>query len=300
MSVVPKSYFERDRRRVKEGLGQGRGPNYRPWLTNRSGPTDTNVTRLDSFMAKRELHVFGSLEPKVAIYFDTVDVHSPHVQIIEILEQFPLLPPENAQVDPTAATRAIAQELGILHPPRDRPEDTLVMTTDLVVCLIRHGLREVLAIDMKSSGEDGLENGRTCQKLDIARVYWQRYGFGGLETEYRLATERDIPDVLVENMRQLGRFRDPRRYSPPSKQDLNEIRAALKKEWRADVPLSRVANTVNRRLGLPSRCALDVVYHLIATRCWEVDFYKPIGDNSPLNILNFEGRRMDDTDDAAD
>lgn len=89
-------------KRCKEGRGQGRGADYKPWLFIQDVPSRGQVKRIKGTKSQREHHFMSLLE---ASYFYVLD-WSPIV--LDIREQYPLLPLEE--------TLEIAEECNVKHP----------------------------------------------------------------------------------------------------------------------------------------------------------------------------------------
>lgn len=171
--------------RIREGLGQGRGANYKPWLRVHDVPSQGvssrirgwKTGRVHDFLSLHELHYFYILEWSLFV--------------TDIREQYPLLP--------VSETLEIAQQCGIRHPARPRTSDPIVMTTDFMIT-VRQSLgvveqaRTVKPLEMLSSE-------RSLEKLEIERHYWQRR-----EISWGIVTERDIPKELAENIAWLHPF----------------------------------------------------------------------------------------------
>jgi hypothetical protein len=138
-------------RLLRQGRGQGRGKDYKPWITVQDFSSRGRVHRRLGRATNRVTHLFSDMEEDVFLKFDG------RADVIDIREQFPLL---------RAETVAIAECLGIPH-PADRGVD-IVMTTDLLIDLVG---RKV-AIAVKPAAE--LTKRRVLEKLEIEREYWRR------------------------------------------------------------------------------------------------------------------------------
>jgi len=112
-----------------------------------------------------------------------------HPHIIDIREQYPLLP--------LSATQAIADRLRIRHPAfRGIP---VVMTTDVVVTIERNDRLIEVAITIKYAKDLG--NKRTLEKLEIERVFWR-----DLSIPWLIVVDRDLPTALARNLEHLHPF----------------------------------------------------------------------------------------------
>src|SRR5712692_6447858 len=73
-------------RRIKEGRGQGRGKDYKPWLTVQDVPSIGLATRILGWKTGRVHHLFSKLELADFLTEDWAK------QVVDIREQYPLLP----------------------------------------------------------------------------------------------------------------------------------------------------------------------------------------------------------------
>src|SRR5258706_60153 len=115
-------------RRIKEGRGQGRGKNYKPWLTVQDVPSIGLATRILGWTTGREHQLFSLLELKDFLTKDWAN------HVVDIREQFPLLPIEE--------TLAIAQRCGIRYPTVPGTKQPIVLTTDFVIT-VANGLERI-------------------------------------------------------------------------------------------------------------------------------------------------------------
>ena len=160
---------------IKEGRGQGRGQDYRPWLTVRDVPSHGRSHRIFGFKSQRTHHLLSDLE--LAAFF----ILEWHPQTQDVREQFPLQ---------REATLEIAQETGIKHPATSGVAH--YMSTDFLVNTSAPD-RPLFAIQAKRS--EDLTNARTIEKLEIERRYWKQK-----DIPWFLLTERDIPTAVTRNI----------------------------------------------------------------------------------------------------
>src|SRR6266702_2207545 len=103
-------------KRLKEGRGKGEGVEYKPWLTVRDVPSHGWSSRIMGWKTNRLHHALSSHEA------DYVYIGEWSKKIVDIREQYPLLPLEN--------TLAIAESCGIKHPIHPKTKKPIVLTTD--------------------------------------------------------------------------------------------------------------------------------------------------------------------------
>ena len=82
---------------VKDGRGQGRGRDYKPWLTVRDVSSSGRSHRVHGYKAQRTHHLLSDLELSVFLLLEW------HSGTTDIREQFPL---------PLDVTRAVAEDAG--------------------------------------------------------------------------------------------------------------------------------------------------------------------------------------------
>jgi hypothetical protein len=88
------------------GFGQGEGAAYKPWLRVQDIPSLGRVHRVKGWKHGRVHHLLSDLEARVFFIYEW------SLQIIDIREQYPLLPLDE--------TLAIAKECGVAHPTASR------------------------------------------------------------------------------------------------------------------------------------------------------------------------------------
>jgi hypothetical protein len=244
--------------------GDGEGASYAPWHTVQRVPTHGQANRVLGRASGREHHLLSAIETDCLYLLDWCD------DVLDVREQYPLLPLE--------ATVRLADELGVAHPCHPRLRYPVVMTTDFLVS--RRGpvgtVTEALAVKLASA----LEDARTLEKLEIERRYW-----AARATRWQLVTERELPRVVVQNVRWLAPARDVRDVPVPPT-DLPALLAALYAEIApADAPLARTCSQYDARLGLRLGTALALVRHALATKRWRTDLMWPISPDQPLQPL---------------
>ncbi len=112
---------DRNEARLKDGRGQGRGVNYKPWLRIQDVPSRGLASRVRCWKTDREHHLMSNLETG---YFYILEWSQ---SITDIREQYPLLPLEE--------TQEIAEQCGFAHPTDPATKQHVVMTTDFLINL---------------------------------------------------------------------------------------------------------------------------------------------------------------------
>ncbi|HEY8099302.1 MAG TPA: TnsA endonuclease N-terminal domain-containing protein, partial [Burkholderiaceae bacterium] len=166
-----------------QGLGQGEGAAYRPWIDVRSFSSKGRCSRAPGITTGRIHHVFSDNEDDVCLMADFAK------NIVAIHEQFPLFPEEH--------TQRIATCLGIRHPRYPNSKTPLVLTTDFFLTRTNNqGIHSPLAVSVKSADDlRGCHCTRTLAKLEIERRYWLMRSVPWL-----LITDEDLNETLIANL----------------------------------------------------------------------------------------------------
>ena len=238
-------------KRLAEGRGRGHGADYRPWIDVRDVPSSGLASRIPGRTTGRVHHVFSNIE---ADCFYLLDYHD---QVIDVREQFPLLPIEE--------TQQIAADLGVRHPTVPGAQTSVVMTTDFVATVLRppSGAGD-LAIACKPSSR--LADPRTLEKLEIERRYW-----AARSVAWGVVTERDLPRSAVESVRWIVAVGGITGVIDPERVDAltNHLRARL--AAAPDVALADVCAAEDDRIGLAPGSCLTLARYALATKRWFVD-----------------------------
>jgi hypothetical protein len=257
-----------DERKLAAGRGSGTGKDYKPWLYVHEFGSRGLASRGRGRTTNRVHHFLSELELK--FYF--VLEWSPSV--VDIREQFPLLPVDE--------TLAIATDLGVRHPadPTGRPR---VMTTDFYLSVQRGLVEEYHARCVKyATGDKGLENVRTLEKLEIERRYWLIRG-----VDWGVVTEHEVPDVAVANIQWLLPYSELDALVPLPRETVDQIAAYLAERLaKGGTPLAKHTTACDAHLQLKVGSSLKSVRYLIASRRWTVDLMVPLNPSRPLQLLN--------------
>ena len=253
-------------KRIREGRGQGRGSDYKPWLLVQDVPSQGLATRIKGWKTKRVHHLLSNLELS---YFYVLE-WSPIV--FDIREQYPLLPLEE--------TLAIAEQCGIRHPTDPKTQEPVVMTTDFFIS-VPQSIKVIEQARTLKTAKD-LQSQRTIEKLEIERRYWQ-----GRDIDWGIVTEREIPEALAKNVEWVHPFFETEDLSSFLQYEINRITTALTLKIAKDnAPLADIAAECDNLLGLEPGTSLSVSRHLLANRRWLVDMNRLIQPSKPLVLLN--------------
>ena len=261
-------------RRVKEGRGQGRGNEYRPYIQAKDVPSKGLTTRGKGWKTGRTHHFLSQLELD---YFYILE-WSPTVT--DIREQFPLI--EGTDI----VTLPVAESLGIEHPSRynkyQRKVMPTVVTTDALVTAKIQSRIDDFPRSVKY--EKDLEDERTIEKLELERQMWATWG-----KTLKLVTEHEVDRTLAANVGRIHQYRDPSALNDLSRDALVAITELLtSKVQRLHRSLANVALEVDETLAMEPGQSLAVTKHLIASRRWQIDMTQPFEPTRPVELLNVE------------
>lgn len=177
--------------------------------------------------------------------------------IIDIREQFPLLPLEE--------TIVIADELGIKHSTDPKTGEPIVMTTDFLLTVDKgQGVFEVArTIKMK----DELLKERVLEKFEIEREYWQRR-----DIDWGIVTEEEIHKIMARNISYIHDYYDIRDYDA-----FQEMSSQLIE----DLSLSLMQRLLNDSRSVR-----------IITSEFDADTQLPFGSSVTLFIIYLHGRLL--------
>ncbi|WP_160394748.1 TnsA endonuclease N-terminal domain-containing protein [Paenibacillus sp. MMS18-CY102] len=252
---------------VKEGRGQGRGQDYKPWLTVRDVPSRGLSTRDKGWTTGRVHHVLSNLELE---YLYTLDWNA---DVTDIREQYPL------QIDETLD---IAKRLGIKHPFVNKYNEYAVMTTDFLVDSVFNDSPVLLARSIKT--ESDLLSKRTLEKIMIEQLYWKERGI-----DFKVVTEKQIQRNLAWNVGFIhsAKASMDTLVSPQMLWLIEKRLFTMLQQQHSSY--AKVALENDQALGMEGGTSLWVIKHLIANRIWEVNMSKKIDPGYPLEVQRREG-----------
>ncbi len=259
-----KTFRRTSNQRISSGCGQGRGIDYEPAIWVRDFSSIGLATQSKGWKTQRVHHLLSELEFR---YFLTLEWSA---IVTDIREQYPLA---------LDKTLEIAQECGILHPLNPDTREPNVMTTDVVVT-VRSSIGVVeLARTVKPI--EKLSSKRVLEKFEIERRYWEKRNIS-----WGIVTEKEIPSVLVENVKWLHNFFYVIDLSPLTEDDIRQITAVLTLGVdQGKGALRDIAAECDSRLGLEIGSSLCVARHLIANRQWLIDMNQLIRPQEKLMLL---------------
>jgi hypothetical protein len=231
---------------VKEGRGNGRGVDYRPWLSIADVSSSGLSHRIDGRTTRRVHHCLSKIEMRMFLFLDWAD------HIVDVREQFPLNRKE---------TKEIALELGVRHPTDPTTKVPIVMTTDFVVDTNYMVDQPAAAFAVKPVSQLG--DMRTLEKLEIERIYWLQRG-----VKWKITTEHELATPLVDSLISLqGNLRPDGLALPPNLGlEKSEALIMLRLAGAYGVTVSKFCLDLDNETGAERGTMLGILRHLIAVK----------------------------------
>ncbi|EPV8285064.1 TnsA endonuclease N-terminal domain-containing protein [Vibrio alginolyticus] len=249
--------YEDYRRHLRNKWGQGEGSKYKPWFTVRD-VKGSNAFRAEVFGLKtgRTHHFLSSKESQLFYILEHRD------DVIDIREQFPLLPLELSQ--------KVARTLGVKHPTVTKTGIPFIMTTDILATVDCGTGRSYLAFCVKP--EEELDNPRVLEKIEIERIWWELLG-----VPFQVFTGSKKTEILSRN---LSWATDPLRsgtqYEIDKFVDPALSLLSVGKHLKLDL-----CDTFMSTFNIDSVSALNILRMLIAKKFITVDL-STLLENSPI------------------
>lgn len=166
---------------VKEGRGQGAGPNYKAWLRVSDVPSIGMSHRVFCEITKRMYHLLSYLE-YAAFLMARADS-----SVVEIREGYPL---------ERSRTREIAKRIRVAHPRYPGTKVDTVMTSDLLLTRRHPDGERYEGWSVKPL--EKLDDGRVCEKLFIEGTYYDDAG-----RPFNIVSEDQIPQLFLRNFERM-------------------------------------------------------------------------------------------------
>jgi TnsA endonuclease N terminal/TnsA endonuclease C terminal len=251
-------------KRLKQGRGQGRGADYKPWLTIQDVSSSGLSKRILGVTTERRHEFLSQIESN---YFYILDWAK---NVTDIREQYPMLP--------LSETLEISACLGVTHPLLPKTKEPIVMTTDFYIevqlCMgVCYQARAV-----KPSNQ--LDEKRTIEKLEIERQYWERRNIS-----WGIVTERDIPLPMVKNLKWIRILVDWDALG------LSKYSVKLAKKFlsqhltTSQDSLTDICSSCDTKYGFKRGYSLAIVRNMLFQRELIVDLYQPIHPRKKLTVI---------------
>ena len=252
-------------RHITNGFGSGAGASYLPWLRVQDVPSRGRSHKIQGVKIDRLHHLFSDLE---RAYFLVCEFSE---NVVDIREQYPLLPRESAQ--------AIASSMGVRYPKYPKTVLPYVMTTDFLLTIKKpDGSFKSVARTIKYRGDlEGKQARRTLEKFEIEKRFW-----AGQHVDWAIVTEEMFSPDLIKNLGLLRKFAQlPRALAEPSLHTdfLGHLASCRPYPWSTAESLRKIA----ARLFISYQDSRALYHHLIWAKSIKVDLVgTPIQMTAPL------------------
>lgn len=241
-----------------------------PWIKIRAFPSRGTSHIVPGVKVHRAHHLLSNAE----YHYHVILEHDR--SIIDIREQFPLLPAEE--------THAIATSLNIRPPVYPGTSVPLVLTTDFLITQVDEtGKERLVARSMKYAQEiekaSKAEQDRLLEKLEIERIYWARRN-----VEWKLVLYERFSQIRIRNILLLRSYAA---ISPllASEKNISRMLAMIASAKTDDIPLKTLLVKVAKALYMEYMGVKCLFFHLAWTGRLKIDISsKPIELSKPLHV----------------
>lgn len=267
-------------RKLEEGRGIGVGKDYKPWITIQDFPSKGRVSRIKGIKTQRQHEFLSDLERNYFYYLDMAD------QVIDIREQFPLLPIED--------TLIIAQELGIEHPRDPVTKEPIVMTTDFLVT-VKNKKGELTDIARTTKYKEELLQERVVEKFEIERLYFKSRGI-----DWGIVTEEEIDKLFAHNLADIHAYNDLSAFSTFSMMqnfEIHEVIAAfIERCVMYEGSLRNLCSQFDKDMELEKGSGIAIFKYLLVTKIFSIDMRKAINFSEHIEVKINENKWMEGTE----
>ncbi|AJA13572.1 TnsA endonuclease N-terminal domain-containing protein [Pseudomonas sp. 165] len=245
-------------RHIANGFGSGAGVGYVPWLRVQDVPSMGRSHKIPGVKIERLHHLLSDLERAYLLVCEFSE------NVVDIREQYPLLPAES--------TQAIAKAIGVRYPRYKSTALPLVMTTDFLLT-VRQPNGDFKSVARTIKYQQDLNSLRTLEKLEIERRFWMSQG-----VDWAIVTEEMFTPDLIKNLGLLRRYAKLPRVLTSSvlhAEFLELLESSKAYPWATSECLRRIAT----RLGIAYGDARDIFFNLIWRKVILIDL-----SNAPLHL----------------
>lgn len=252
-------------RHIANGFGGGAGAGYLPWLRVQDVPSRGRSHKIPGVKVERLHHLLSDLERAYLLVCEFSE------DVVDIREQYPLLPVES--------TQAIARAIGVRYPKYNATTLPIVMTTDFLLTVKQpSGDFKTVARTIKYQHDlEGRDAMRTLEKLEVERRFWMSQG-----VDWSIVTEELFTPDLIKNLGLLRRYAQlPRALMSSTLQCefLDALQESKAYPWTTSECLRKIAT----RLSIPYGEARDLFFNLIWRKLIQIDLRSaPLHLKSPL------------------
>lgn len=244
------------KRFLKEGRGQGEGPEYKPWLQVQDIASQGRSTRIYSYKSQRVIHLLSDLQ----LYYWYLLEFDDGVQGVR--EQFPLLDfhEVNIPIDQELEKKLFNNKTKVPH----------ILTISFMVTRVdedKNPFYEARVI--KSSTE--LEKKATIARLELQRRYFEKK-----QVDFGIVTEKDINKQLAQNISWVLTAYDIQDY-PQLVGNLSFLKKDLLDYLtNATDTFQRIFQRIEKTYQLDKGMGLILFKHLVATKQIRMDLDRKI------------------------
>lgn len=258
---------------IKEGRGQGYGSEYKPWITIQDVASLGRVSRVRSIKTNRQHEFLSDIERNYFYFLEYSD------NVVDIREQFPLLPLEETQY--------IATSLGLKHP---RTNEDIVMTTDFLITLRRpDGSTYDIARTIKP--KEALTNKRVIEKFEIERIYWENQ-----QIDWGIVTDNDIDKTIAHNIMFFHSYYDISCIDSLQNIDdnylLDLILEYIKRIIDSKKSIRYYSSKFDKDMCLEPGTGLSIFKHLLARKKIKIDLTIKFNPNNITQIRLVDGENL--------
>lgn len=231
---------------IKQGYGQGRGKEYKPWIEIHDFPSKGRVTRSFAWKTRRTHHLMSDLETRYFYILQWADM------VVDIREQYPLLQREDAM--------RIAEDKGIKYPVDPLNNVPIVLTTDFMITVNINGKLIDIGRTVKLSSD--LEKARVIDKFEIERAYWEQKGI-----DWGIVTEQEISKIMALNIEWAYSAYSLENTTELDIETLKQLSLILKNKLKNNnEKIQNILNKLDIEMNVQEGTFLYLFKHLIATK----------------------------------
>ncbi|MCG7377382.1 TnsA endonuclease N-terminal domain-containing protein [Paenibacillus sp. ACRSA] len=252
-------------RYLKNGKGQGRGKEYKPWITVESGFSTGNQYKVFGLKTERIHHFLSSLEYHYFLLLEWND------SVIDIRERFPLLNRVEAM--------AIAKERYMNYPHCSETRTPLIITTDFLVDTIVDGKIKQFARSILPEKKKNIR--RNVERYSLEQEYWARRNIA-----FAVVSEKQLNFSIVRNYLSFRTAYILEATKALSAEELQQLLPSLRRYLLLspkDVEVRSVCGDFDKFNSLPKGTAWYLFRHMLARKEITVD----------MNQKNYESCRIE-------
>ena len=252
-------------RYVKEGRGEGRGKDYKPWITIQDFPSIGRASRSPGWKSDRIHHLMSDWESRLFYLLEW----SKEVQ--DIREQYPLLNLDLAM--------EIAKEMGIEYPRNSKSNTPYVLTTDFMLTVKQGNKLVQIARTFKTATD--LKKKRAIEKLELEKRYWQKHNI-----DWAIVTKKEISKIFASNIQWIHPAYNWKLSEEQSDENCY-FHNILKERLRNNKSkISSITIALDKDMGLETGTSLSLFKYLVARKEIIINMFQPkISDHYSDNII---------------